>query len=204
MSRVFVCDGQTVSAYPLEQNEHWGSRCCAVAVIDQASPARSLFAGTFRLHDELQSILGRTVALRGLTWLSQPLAGSQGSAAYYWVEHPFPERQSLLLLQYLPPHSVTSVHWHTEERELFFPLRGSCTVLEGARLPDDSTRASKRIALALTPDGNGRHLQQWWVEACVVHQLRTDDDPALNLILVTNTRARTLQELNHHYVRWED
>lgn len=203
MCRVFVCNGQVVNAYPFEQSAHWGSGRCAVAAINPASPMRSLFAGTFTLHEVFREPLGCTLALRGLTCLPSPLGGSAGSAARYWAICPFADKRSLLLLQYLPPHSETSVHWHAEERELFFPIRGSCTVIEGTRPASDGDLASKTAALILTADTTDARLRQWWVDAGVVHQLRTDDDPALNLILVTNTRARTLRELNHHHVRWE-
>lgn len=203
MCRVFVCNGQVVNAYPFEQNAHWGSGRCAVAAINPASPMRSLFAGTFTLHEVFREPLGCTLALRDLTCLPSPLGGSAGSAARYWAICPFADKRSLLLLQYLPPHSETSVHWHAEERELFFPIRGSCTVTEGARPTGDDARAFKTTSLELVPDGAHTRRHRRWVEAGVVHQLKTDNEPVLNLILVTNTRARTLRELNHHHVRWE-
>lgn len=203
MCRVFVCNGHVVNAYPFEKNAHWGSGHCAVAVIGPHPSTRSLFAGAFTLHEVLRESLGCTLALRGLECLLEPLRGSAGSAARYWAVHSFADKRALLLLQYLPRHSVTSVHWHAEERELFFPIRGSCMVTEGVPPPSRAEAASKTASLTLAPDVADARLRQRWVDAGVVHQLKTDSEPALNLILVTNTNARTLKELNHHHVRWE-
>ena len=200
MSRVIVCDGEGVNAYPFDHNAHWRPETCSVALIEPTLVAQQLFAGAFRLHHDLQHILAGTLALRGLTMLSQPLAGSPGSAAFYWVEHAFPDKGSLLLLQYLPRSSATSVHWHREEREVFTPVGGMCTVVEGPQ-PAGGQHATQSGSVDLNAD-DPHYLRQWTVDRGVVHQLVTHESPALNLILITHTKAGCLKELNHCYTTW--
>lgn len=54
----------------------------------------------------------------------------------------------------------------------------------------------------VTLDGDGRHTGLC-IKPPFVHQLVNESDaPALNLIVIHPTRARTLHELNHNHVTW--
>ncbi len=128
-----------------------------------------------------------------------PYQGSRGSQASYWlVDTPAPD--VLLLVQHLPPHGTTSIHWHGPEAERFYPLLGSCTVCAGPLGEHRIARKETEQALCRAPDT--LH-PGFLVPPGMAHQVRNDtDEPALNLIRIAPTRACRLQELNHHYVEW--
>lgn len=142
------------------------------------------------------------IAHRGLTFCRPAYGGSAGSGALYWVVHPLVDEGALLLLQYLPPNTRTSVHWHPREHETFHALRGSCVLLTGdARVSerDETYRQLDRQRLAA---GNCQGKEHIWVPPYTVHQLVTHREPALNCIVIRNTTAKTLKEINHQYAQW--
>lgn len=144
-----------------------------------------------------------TIAFRGLSARPMPpCRGSPGSAASYWLAQALPNR-TLLLVQYLPPHSVTSTHSHVAETEQFFPLAGHSLLRLGARTPSRPLHATRQqtLLLALSIE-NGRLHRGVTVPPRTVHQLETEDSPALNLILITGTSAQTLSGLRHTYAQW--
>lgn len=140
-----------------------------------------------------------TIAHRDLTFLHTPCGGSPGSSARYWVVHPMPERCELLLVQYLPPHAQTSIHWHPKEHESFHCLLGSCVLL--TRNGGGSNGSEKRFPAEryLTASG-GKH-RQGQVPPHTLHQLITMDEPAVNCIVIQGTSAQTLKDLDHQHVK---
>lgn len=81
-----------------------------------------------------------------------------------------------ILLQLLPPGSTTSTHYHRRTCEGFINLLGTC---ELASLPlGDSERPRPRV-LRQTLDGSSVV-----VTPQVVHQMRTGDQSALNVIFM--------------------
>lgn len=84
------------------------------------------------------------------------------------------------LLQYLPPHSATSHHFHTAKTERFINLAGRCRVgLDGRETMLAGTDAT---ATPGTP-----------------HYLRTGATPALNLLIISGP-ADPLSMDDHHYL----
>jgi len=144
------------------------------------------------------------IAHRQLTVHRSPCTGAPTSDARYWIVHPLPEQRTLLLLQYLPPFGRTSAHWHLEEDERFHCLLGSCTLLEGWDDPTDLSvrgpKSRRRLAAQSTWSPRDGHAD---VASGVVHQLETAREPALNLIVIRGTSARTLKELDRRYVCWD-
>lgn len=130
----------------------------------------------------------------------EPYRGSRGSSATYWLVHT-PEAETLILVQYLHAGACTSTHWHSAEAERFYPLLGASMIHVGSSIEGAPWLASRqhrlRLALTDTPHAGIR------VDPPSVHSLEaTDGAPALNLIVIHPTRARTLQELNHNHVEW--
>ncbi len=173
-----------------------------------------------------------TIGLKGLRFLTEPIPGSPGSQAQSLVVHATTDRAKLELIQFLPPHAVTSVHYHEREDEWFFSLAGSCELwlgtyrretparavlkervtLRAVPLPDTASvqrrleRAVARHAKTLDPTppfDPQRGVPEVYVRPGTVHQLRTADEPALNLIRIRATDATKLPELAHRYVEWE-
>ncbi len=136
----------------------------------------------------------------GLKILRPPLAGSPESGALYWIVHP--SDNTLLLLQYMPPDTKTSVHWHAEEHETFHVLRGSCSLLMGNANDSEPNGMFRQLhSRRLTIQGAGGD-QHAWVPPYTVHQLVTFREPVLNCIVIRNTKAQTLREIHHCYARW--
>ncbi|MFC1697794.1 cupin domain-containing protein [Nanoarchaeota archaeon] len=74
-------------------------------------------------------------------------------------------REKGLLLQYLPPHSHTSIHYHKIRTEIYHIIEGTCI---------------------LNIDGNDILLSQgkYEVKPNMVHQVKTNQNPALTLIKI--------------------
>lgn len=134
-----------------------------------------------------------------MTLLPRPRPGSRGSRALYWIVYPRPTKRELFLLQYLPPDACTSIHSHTHEDEDFFCLHGACEVLTGQRQPRWTTaKLDQRIPLGSSPETR----RGTTVPRDIVHQLQTTKLPALNVIVIRKTSARTLEDLKHDPARW--
>ena len=107
-----------------------------------------------------------------LTLFSEDERGSrssdQGSAAIYlaWREY----NGSSMLLQVLPPHSRTSCHYHRDTEEVFQCLAGTCTVGTCSRTAD--SRGTKVLHPGMP----------YTVPANTIHQMWTDDAPAVNFL----------------------
>lgn len=140
------------------------------------------------------------VSVRGRQNSLGPVGGSPGSGARYWIVHPFPEQRRLLVVQELPKGARTSVHWHREETETFWCLAGACRALKGTVAADDPTHAVQEQTTELRA-GDPTALSLV-VPPLAVHQLVSDAFAAVNLLLISDTDARTHRELNHHYVQW--
>jgi len=129
----------------------------------------------------------------------EPHRGSRGSAATYWLVHA--QEGMLLLVQHLRAGARTSTHWHACEIEHFYPLFGASLIHIGSLTHTDPCKArrefSLRLALETSPHVGIR------IEPPHVHSLETaDDSPALNLLVVYQTHARSLSEINHNHVEW--
>lgn len=145
------------------------------------------------------------LALRGLgEHPAEPCAGSSGSAATYWLVEPLID-SSLLLIQYIPPHAETSIHYHQRETEFFFPLAGESFLHLGSSNTEDTGRAIREPSIPLSV-----RIEEGNVHAGVgvapnrVHQIITRDQPALNVILITNTRAQHVRQLGHVAAAWDE
>lgn len=101
------------------------------------------------------------------------------SGAYYllWHEENTGDGKRGFLLQYLPPHSETSKHYHKKQTEIYHFLDGmiSLETLEGT----------------FHLEAGGQHT----VKPDVIHQLKTTDTPSLAVIEMTNVDYK-----DHHYV----
>ena len=80
-----------------------------------------------------------------------------------------------LLLQYLPPKSVTSKHYHEFRTEIFHNLEGKCT-LEFSKINLEKSKG--------TPEVKRKNLvnSTYEVEPKIVHQVKTADSAALTLL----------------------
>lgn len=221
-----VYDGSWVTTLPVaELNGHLARAAvvflpsCSRGDAFRVLPSEGSDGFTFRElpFPELPGTLG----LRGPRFLDLPLAGSPGSGAQYLVVHPTPDRGigMLELVQYLPPHAVTSIHYHEIEDEWFLPLWGACTMRTGqcaaAQRERDlvkQARLERETLLLPTPFaaeyniGKKRDREKatdaLYVPPRVVHQLVTGELPALNLLRIRRTDARTLPALDHRYCAW--
>lgn len=106
----------------------------------------------------------RHLALRGFKVMDPPrLAKSHGSKAVYLASGI--NKRDGLLLQYLPPHSTTSVHYHAETTERFHLLAGNAVVSTPWGVEFDF--ASRRT-VAVSP--------------FTVHQVKTGEQDSLILL----------------------
>lgn len=204
MESVTVFDGtdHVVRVTPIaELNGHLKEQTVVCARTLRALGLGRKLCGNFRCRDVGNGEFA--IAFRGLrTRPALPCRGSPGSAASYWLVQALPDRR-LLLVQYLPPRSVTSTHNHVAETEVFFPLAGHCLLHVGARVPDHAFHATRQRTLTLAVDTeHGRLHRGIRVPPRTVHQVATEDSPALNLILITDTAAQMLPDLHHVYAQW--
>lgn len=130
-----------------------------------------------------------------------PSCGSSTSQAQYWIVHRPPDKDALLLLQYLPPDAKTSTHWHRREHEWFHCLWGSCTLLQGLPVNIRQRTRCWPTSHRLAPE-EPTNIQGWHIQPGVVHQLCTNRQPALNLIHIADTKAENLAQLEHQYAEW--
>jgi mannose-6-phosphate isomerase-like protein (cupin superfamily) len=113
----------------------------------------------------------RHLALRGFKVMNPPrVAKSHGSNAVYLASGV--NKSDGLLLQYLPPHSTTSVHYHAETSERFHLLAGNAVVSTPWGVEFDF--ASRRTIT---------------VDPFTVHQLRTREEDSLILLEMVFTSA---------------
>jgi mannose-6-phosphate isomerase-like protein (cupin superfamily) len=89
-----------------------------------------------------------------------------------------------LLLQLLMPHSTTSKHYHTMKTETFYNLEGSCIL-------EIQEKNEKREILLRN--------SYYTVRPNVIHQIRTENEPALTLIKIVGD-PEGLSMHDHHYV----
>ena len=128
------------------------------------------------------------VAHRDLTLFPESQRGSrsseQGSAAIYlaWREY----SGSSMLLQVLPPHVRTSCHYHTSTEEEFQCLAGICTV--GTRSRSGDTQATKVLRAGIP----------YLVPANTIHQMWTDDAPAVNFLDMRGLPRATAMDDHFH------
>lgn len=145
------------------------------------------------------------IAHRNLTFHRPPAPSSSStSGAQYWIEHWLgPQMLMLILLQYLPPRTRTSAHWHHDVSEFFHCLLGRCMLTEGKPDPDGNGKryARKSRRHRLQGCGPAREVR---IGPGIAHQLETLDCPALNFIAIEGTTAQTMKELIHHHVTWEN
>lgn len=105
-------------------------------------------------------------------------AVTPSSNAYYLLWHEEASERFGFLLQYLPPNSVTSRHYHTEQTESFSILEGMLSL------------ETSEGTFALNAGGNCT------VRPGIVHQLRTKETPSLTVIQISNVNYR-----DHHLVK---
>lgn len=106
----------------------------------------------------------RHLALRGFKVMDPPrMAKSHGSKAVYLASGI--NKRDGLLLQYLPPHSTTSVHYHAETAERFHLLAGNAVVSTPWGVDFDFAR---RRTVTVNP--------------FTVHQLKTNEQDSLILL----------------------
>ncbi len=104
---------------------------------------------------------------------------SPGSKAIYLAKGPHKRNSKEgFLIQLLPPHSITSRHFHQKETEIYFNLEGTCFL----------SVEDKEIILNQTT---------YSVKPLQIHQLRTKKHPALNLLWI---KGSSVEELKHFYV----
>ncbi len=174
-------------------------------VVSEDSTLDTLAAGLpsgFTVHALRVGEASLTVGLRALPFLAEPLRGSPASNARYYLEHRVAPYQ-LLLLQALPPDGKTSIHWHAIETEQFYPLWGECTISCGWPARQNTGLAELTQSSDLYAPRRDAPSKRS-VPPGIVHQLVAGPRGALNAILVCDTLARTLGELEHQYVRWTE
>ncbi len=116
---------------------------------------------------------------RDLYFYHPPLsAKSSGSKAIYYARSMV--KMDGLLLQYLPPQTITSKHYHTAKIETYHNLEGRCLI---------------------EVDGEDILLEQssHKIPPNVVHQVRTEDDASLTLLEIIGD-PNGLSMDDHHYV----
>jgi|GEM_PF-2133472 len=140
-----------------------------------------------KLPDEWQKIsfkfgaLEYFVAVRGMQLYQDPLASrsaSKGSQAVYYGTRT--TAKCTYLLQYLPPHSSTSRHYHEGVREFFHILEGAALIYIGGRMY--TTESSNTV---MVPPG-------------LTHCVTTEDMPSLTL-LVMDGQTSGFSCDDHHY-----
>lgn len=83
-----------------------------------------------------------------------------------------------LLLQYIPPKSITSKHYHEFKTEIFHNLEGKCT-LEVSRKKIDLEKSSHSV------------------KPNAIHQVKTADSAALNLL---ESKGKSTGREDHNYI----
>jgi len=163
-------------------------------IITDNSLEEVLFASTFNHDQQLgDAVLKKGLHFRELLFGNKSLtvislfkfyknikkAISPTSGAYYllWHEEEVENSKNGFLLQYLPPNSVTSKHYHKEQTEIF-------SLLEGKMILDTSESQS-----SLNVGDN------YVVNPNVIHQLRTSHEPSLTVIEIKNVNYK-----DHHLV----
>ena len=102
---------------------------------------------------------------------------SKGSNAIYLAERE--EKKGGLLLQYLPPTSKTSRHYHKLTTERFHNLEGRCFIdISGTEV------VLKQSSCIVYPK--------------MIHQVRTGELPALTVLEITGN-SRGLSDMSDHY-----
>ena len=120
------------------------------------------------------------VVHRNLKFYSEPKkALSPGSNAKY-IAH-VEDRFVGLLLQYLPPKSATSKHYHKKRIEDFHNLEGKCVV-----------ECNDRQVLLAHGDTSSTR-----VHSFDIHQVKTTDSPALTLLEMLGSTDMK----DHYYVK---
>ncbi len=103
---------------------------------------------------------------------------SPGSKAIYLARGAGEDCREGFLIQFLPPYSVTSRHFHRREEETYYNLEGTCFLSVG----------EKEIIL---------NQSTYSVKPLQIHQLRTEKWPALNLLWI---KGNSVEGLEHFYV----
>jgi len=116
------------------------------------------------------------IAYRNLDF-TQSRKPSEGSKAIYLAERK--EGNGGLLLQYLPPKSETSRHYHELTTERFHNLEGRCFIDIG-----ETKEVLEQSSCTVPP---------WRI-----HQVRTKELPALT-VLEINGNPRGLSDMSDHY-----
>ncbi|OGY26467.1 MAG: hypothetical protein A2Z11_02495 [Candidatus Woykebacteria bacterium RBG_16_43_9] len=121
---------------------------------------------------------GRTyhLALKGFEITEGERSYSGDSQAIYWAKCDLGSYG--FLIQYLPPRAQTSRHYHEKIIETFFPIAGTCFV--------SNKRRRVEVVSGLC------------VLANKTHQITTEADPALNLVLIDGPDP--IGNSDHHYV----
>jgi len=107
------------------------------------------------------------------------VTGTLLSHALY-IAKKFPRQGLAFVLQYLPPYSHTSRHYHRETTEIYHSLAGSCTVFRNG----SPTALSGAQSLPIYTE--------------VIHQARTTSQPSLMLLEIRG--AGNPLEGDHHHV----
>jgi len=111
-------------------------------------------------------------------------SNSKGSAAIYLARSE--DKMNGLLLQYLPPHSRTSAHYHTVQTETYYLLLGKASI------------ETPGATIVLNVPGRSQATIKPGTQSAATHSVITKDLPSLMVIQLVNCPGGLSMD-DHHY-----